>query len=65
VADLPSVCVIGAGVSGLTSRKALRDFGGPHTCFAASDEVADRLYFLSRQPGGVQRAWALAEVELR
>ena len=27
--DMPSVCVIGAGVSGLTACKALADFGVP------------------------------------
>ena len=43
--DLPSVCVIGAGVSGLTACKALSDFGVPHTCFEASDEVGGNWYF--------------------
>ncbi len=37
--QLPSVCVIGAGVSGLTACKALDDFGVTHTCFEASDEA--------------------------
>jgi cation diffusion facilitator CzcD-associated flavoprotein CzcO len=35
---LPSVSVIGAGVSGLTAIKALSDFGLPLRCFEASDE---------------------------
>src|SRR5438132_1046936 len=39
VLDLPRVCVIGAGVSGVTACKALSDFGVPHTCFEKSDEV--------------------------
>jgi cation diffusion facilitator CzcD-associated flavoprotein CzcO len=37
---LPSVCVIGAGVSGLTACEALSDFGLPLTCFEASETLA-------------------------
>src|SRR3954467_2953635 len=39
------VCVIGAGVSGLVSCKALRDHGIEHTCFEASDDVGGNWYF--------------------
>jgi cation diffusion facilitator CzcD-associated flavoprotein CzcO len=41
----PQVCVIGAGVSGLTAIKALGDWGVPHTCFEASDDVGGNWYF--------------------
>src|ERR1039457_4579268 len=52
---LPSVCVIGAGVSGLTACKALADFGVPHSCFEASDEVGGNWYF--QNPNGVSSAY--------
>src|SRR3954454_14393780 len=39
------VAVIGAGVSGLVSCKALRDKGIEHTCFEASDDVGGNWYF--------------------
>ncbi len=41
----PHVCVIGAGVSGLTAVKALKDWELPHTCFEASDDVGGNWYF--------------------
>ena len=44
------VCVIGAGVSGLVSCKALRDKGIEHTCFEASDDVGGNWYF--KNPNG-------------
>src|SRR5207302_9773341 len=45
MSELPSVCIIGAGVSGLTACKALSDFEVPVTCFEASDEVGGNWYF--------------------
>ncbi len=41
----PNVCIIGAGVSGLTACKALDDFGVPYTCYEASDDVGGNWYF--------------------
>ena len=38
-AELPTVCVIGAGLSGLTASKALKDRGIPFECFEMSDRV--------------------------
>src|SRR3984893_8141592 len=49
--ELPSVCVIGAGVSGLTSCKALSDFGVPFRCFEASNEVGGHWYFQNTKGG--------------
>ncbi|NLE87590.1 MAG: FAD-dependent oxidoreductase [Myxococcales bacterium] len=42
---LPRVCVIGAGCSGLTAVKALREVGVPHTCFEMSDRVGGNWVF--------------------
>jgi hypothetical protein len=60
--ELPSVCVIGAGVSGLTACKALGDFGVPHTCFEASDEVGGNWYF--RNPNGVSSAYRSLHIDI-
>lgn len=43
--ELPTVCIIGAGISGLTTVKALTDFGVPCTVFEASDDVGGNWYF--------------------
>lgn len=39
VADLPNVCVIGAGCSGLTATKALKEAGIEVDCFERSDRL--------------------------
>src|SRR3954464_11424864 len=49
------VCVIGAGVSGLVSCKALRDKGIEYSCFEASDDVGGNWYF--RNPNGRSSAY--------
>jgi len=60
--ELPSVCVIGAGVSGLTACKALSDFGVPHTCFEASDEVGGNWYF--QNPNRVSSAYRSLHIDI-
>ena len=60
--DMPSVCVIGAGVSGLTACKALADFGVAHTCFEASDEVGGNWYF--ENPNGVSSAYRSLHIDI-
>src|SRR2546430_15745934 len=62
VDGLPSVCVIGAGVSGLTACKALSDFGVPHRCFEASDEVGGNWYF--QNPNGVSSAYRSLHIDI-
>ncbi len=42
---LPRVCVIGAGCSGLTAIKALKQAGIPHRCFEMSDRVGGNWVF--------------------
>ena len=58
----PNVCIIGAGVSGLTACKALDDFGVPHTCFEASDEVGGNWYF--QNPNGVSSAYRSLHIDI-
>jgi cation diffusion facilitator CzcD-associated flavoprotein CzcO len=60
--ELPSVCVIGAGVSGLTACKALADFGVPYTCFESSDEVGGNWYF--QNPNGVSSAYRSLHIDI-
>lgn len=60
--ELPNVCVIGAGVSGLTACKALADFGVPHTCFEASDEVGGNWYF--ENPNGTSSAYRSLHIDI-
>jgi cation diffusion facilitator CzcD-associated flavoprotein CzcO len=62
MSELPSVCVIGAGVSGLTACKALADFGVPHTCFEASDEVGGNWYF--ENPNGTSSAYRSLHIDI-
>ena len=56
------MCIIGAGVSGLTACKALDDFGVPHTCFEASDEVGGNWYF--QNPNGVSSAYRSLHIDI-
>jgi cation diffusion facilitator CzcD-associated flavoprotein CzcO len=53
--------VIGAGVSGLTTIKALGDWGVPHTCFEASDDVGGNWYF--RNPNGRSSAYRSLHID--
>lgn len=41
----PAVCIIGAGCSGFTTAKRLRDFGIAYDCFEESDDVGGNWYF--------------------
>jgi cation diffusion facilitator CzcD-associated flavoprotein CzcO len=59
---LPNVCVIGAGVSGLTAGKSLGDFGVPYTCFEASDEVGGNWYF--QNPNGQSSAYRSLHIDI-
>jgi cation diffusion facilitator CzcD-associated flavoprotein CzcO len=60
--ELPSVAIIGAGVSGLTACKSLGDFGVPHTCFEASNEVGGNWYF--QNPNGVSSAYRSLHIDI-
>src|SRR3954468_8067862 len=45
---LPSACIIGAGISGLSIAKALRDKSVPFDCFEMSDEVGGNWLFKNK-----------------
>jgi cation diffusion facilitator CzcD-associated flavoprotein CzcO len=44
-AALPKVCIIGAGPSGFSTAKRLKDHAIPYDCFEASDEIGGVWYF--------------------
>ena len=46
--DLPTVCVIGAGSSGIAAAKALHERGIPFDCFEKSDQVGGNWVFGNR-----------------
>ena len=56
------MCIVGAGVSGLTACKALADFGVAHTCFESSDEVGGNWYF--QNPNGVSSAYRSLHIDI-
>jgi cation diffusion facilitator CzcD-associated flavoprotein CzcO len=60
--ELPHVCIIGAGVSGLTAGKALADWGIPYTCFEASDDIGGNWYF--RNPNGRSSAYRSLHIDI-
>lgn len=53
--QLPRVCIIGAGSSGIAVAKAMRDRGIPYDCFEKSDGVGGNWYF--RNPNGMSAAY--------
>jgi cation diffusion facilitator CzcD-associated flavoprotein CzcO len=61
MSEQPRVCVIGAGVSGLTAIKALGDRQVPHVCFEASDDVGGNWYF--RNPNGRSSAYRSLHID--
>jgi len=58
----PHVCVIGAGMSGLTAGKSLSDWGIPYTCFEASDDIGGNWYF--RNPNGRSSAYRSLHIDI-
>jgi cation diffusion facilitator CzcD-associated flavoprotein CzcO len=59
--ELPTTAIIGAGVSGLTALKALRDWEIPHACFEASDDIGGNWYF--RNPNGRSSAYRSLHID--
>ena len=59
--SLPSVCVIGAGCSGFTTAKRLKDFGIPFEVFEASDDVGGNWYFAN--PNGMSACYKSLHID--
>jgi cation diffusion facilitator CzcD-associated flavoprotein CzcO len=61
MSSLPTTCVIGAGISGLTVGKALSDWGIPYTCFESSDDIGGNWYF--GNPNGASSAYQSLHID--
>ncbi|MBF6327102.1 flavin-containing monooxygenase [Nocardia transvalensis] len=59
--ELPRVCVIGAGPSGITTAKRLADHGIPFDCYEASDEVGGNWYF--NNPNGMSACYRSLHID--
>jgi hypothetical protein len=57
----PTVAVIGAGISGLTTGKMLGDYGIPYTCFEASDRIGGNWAF--GNPNGHSSAYRSLHID--
>ena len=58
---LPKACIIGAGCSGFTTAKRLRDFGIPYDCFEVSDEVGGNWYY--KNPNGMSACYESLHID--
>jgi cation diffusion facilitator CzcD-associated flavoprotein CzcO len=61
MAERPTTCVIGAGISGLTAGKALADAAVPYSCFEASDDLGGNWYF--GNPNGRSSAYRSLHID--
>lgn len=57
----PRTAVIGAGISGLTSGKMLKDYGVPHTIFELSDRIGGNWAF--GNPNGLSSAYRSLHID--
>ena len=60
-ARLPKACVIGAGCSGFTTIKRLKDYGIPYDCFEMSDEVGGNWYY--KNPNGMSACYESLHID--
>ncbi len=58
---LPKACIIGAGCSGFTTAKRLKDLGIPYDCFESSDEVGGNWYY--KNPNGMSACYASLHID--
>ena len=52
---LPKACIIGAGCSGFTTARRLKDAGVPYDCFEMSDEIGGNWYY--KNPNGMSACY--------
>ncbi|KRB44440.1 NAD(P)/FAD-dependent oxidoreductase [Phenylobacterium sp. Root700] len=58
---LPKACIIGAGCSGFTTAKRLKDFGIPYDCFEISDEIGGNWYY--KNPNGMSACYESLHID--
>ena len=61
MAALPKACIIGAGCSGFTTAKRLKDAGVPFDCFEMSDDVGGNWYF--NNPNGLSACYESLHID--
>lgn len=57
----PKVCIIGAGCSGFTTAKRLKDYGIPFDVFEASDDIGGNWYF--NNPNGMSACYKSLHID--
>lgn len=55
------VCIIGAGCSGFTMAKRLKDYGIPYDCFEMSDEIGGNWYY--KNPNGLSSCYQSLHID--
>ncbi|HET9160927.1 MAG TPA: NAD(P)/FAD-dependent oxidoreductase, partial [Caulobacteraceae bacterium] len=58
---LPKACIIGAGCSGFTTAKRLKDAGIPYDCFEMSDEIGGNWYY--KNPNGMSACYESLHID--
>lgn len=58
---LPKACIIGAGCSGFTTAKRLKDAGVPYDCFEMSDDIGGNWYF--KNPNGLSACYESLHID--
>jgi cation diffusion facilitator CzcD-associated flavoprotein CzcO len=61
MAALPKACIIGAGCSGFTTAKRLKDVGVPYDCFEMSDEIGGNWYY--KNPNGLSACYESLHID--
>ena len=59
--DNKTVCIIGAGCSGFTTAKRLKDFGIAYDQFEASDNIGGNWYF--KNPNGMSACYQSLHID--
>jgi cation diffusion facilitator CzcD-associated flavoprotein CzcO len=59
--NAPKTCIIGAGCSGITMAKRLKDHGLPYDCFEMSDDIGGNWYF--NNPNGASSCYQSLHID--
>lgn len=60
-AHLPRICIIGAGCSGITTAKRLKDHNIGYDCFEASDDIGGNWYY--KNPNGMSACYQSLHID--
>ena len=61
MSNLPKACIIGAGCSGFTTAKRLKDVGISYDCFEISDDVGGNWYY--KNPNGMSACYESLHID--